>query len=887
VAALSTLTRREVSADPQVEVDDAVAALKKAGALAASGNLEAAQPLYEHALAVSERTFGSGDATVATVCHALGVLHAQLGNPLRAEPYLARAFEIRRRTSAEPTIELLTTMVDLARVLHDDGQYERAQQMVLAIGAVGSTIRTRDQQQRAALVGALNHGFLTGALLAEEADDLEGAEKILRTCLDQAIRAGTPRLQIEARHSLTAFLMRRGRLDEAQDRYEELLPAIEKEFGPESREVVTELGNLANVYFLRSKDQWAASYFDRAVTLGVRKLGAEDPSVTGLLEMRALFHLAVGKGREARLWWERAWKAAERRRALVFLVGSEQQRTTAKATMADDLSLAIAMHLQYAPDDPDAADLAARVLLQTKSRVASSLAEVRTTLRRRRGSAVEAALARWSTLTGELARIVLASGSRGLSDDVQQKEAALATVEKTLLADLQSMGASREFPQVGDVAARLRRGEVLVDLVQYSQYFPRCQTGKRWGPLRYALCLIRPQGPPTWVDVGLVAELDALIDRYRHAIAGNGRNVNSLARRVDGLVFGKVSAEIDRAERLYVSPDGLLNLLPFAALTTRDGKARLERQEIVLLASGRDLLRSPAGAVTAAPPLVVGAPDFDARPQGARGVAASGKIGARIASLEAIQFPALPGTDAEVSDIGKIVDGARVLRGKNATEAAVKQAQSPRILHIATHGFFLGSGGEGGRGEARGVGGLSKITLATSAAGKSGGAPSPASAPTAPSPPLPKDALLRSGLVLAGANSGGDGVDDGLLTAREVSTLDLSGTELVVLSACETGEGRLLPGEGVSGLRSALMMAGARSQILSLWRVSDQSTTQLMTAFYEALRQGAPPSAALRQAQLRLLRQRATAHPYHWAAFTFSGGAGETAHGENATGRPR
>jgi CHAT domain-containing protein len=135
-----------------------------------------------------------------------------------------------------------------------------------------------------------------------------------------------------------------------------------------------------------------------------------------------------------------------------------------------------------------------------------------------------------------------------------------------------------------------------------------------------------------------------------------------------------------------------------------------------------------------------------------------------------------------------------------------------------------------------------------------------------------KDPLLRSGLALAGANQDGNGDDDGVLTALEAAYLDLSGTELVVLSACDTGVGELKNGEGVQGLRRALVLAGSESQVMSLWPVSDAAAKDLMIPYYKALQQGEGRSEALRQVQLRILREhRESRHPFYWAAFIQSG----------------
>ena len=137
---------------------------------------------------------------------------------------------------------------------------------------------------------------------------------------------------------------------------------------------------------------------------------------------------------------------------------------------------------------------------------------------------------------------------------------------------------------------------------------------------------------------------------------------------------------------------------------------------------------------------------------------------------------------------------------------------------------------------------------------------------------MSENPLLRSGLALTGANQheGGNG-EDGILTALEAAGLDLWGTKLVVLSACETGIGDVQNGEGVYGLRRALVLAGAKSEMMSLWKVNDAATHDLMIEFYRRLESGTGRSEALRQVQLKMLKTNYRNHPYFWAAFILSG----------------
>jgi CHAT domain-containing protein len=210
-------------------------------------------------------------------------------------------------------------------------------------------------------------------------------------------------------------------------------------------------------------------------------------------------------------------------------------------------------------------------------------------------------------------------------------------------------------------------------------------------------------------------------------------------------------------------------------------------------------------------------------------------------------FTPLAGTAAEAQALQSLLrlDAQNVLTGNRATEASLRDLHGPRILHVATHGFFLND---------QDMAAVFK--------------PSGPNSDALPSMVGGENPLLRSGLALDGANARhSDTTDDGILTAAEVAHLDLLGTQLVVLSACETGVGTVQTGEGVYGLRRALVLAGAQAQLASLWKVADMATQELMVDDYQRMLDGQGRSEALRAAQQTMLGNPARQHPYYWAAF--------------------
>lgn len=347
--------------------------------------------------------------------------------------------------------------------------------------------------------------------------------------------------------------------------------------------------------------------------------------------------------------------------------------------------------------------------------------------------------------------------------------------------------------------------------------------------------------------------IDGAIDELRKSLRDNKRkDVGPLARAVDELVMRPVRALVGDATHLLVSPDGALNLIPFEALVDEQNRYLIERYSFTYLTSGRDLLRMQVARNNPGNPLVLADPSFGEPETDQLAKADTRKL--RLSrkrqsivtgnDLSSVYFAPLSGTEQEAQAIKSLFPEVTLLTGTEATEARLKQASAPRLLHIATHGFFLTD--ELNATDTRG-------TRAISASAKI------------------ENPLLRSGLALAGANLRSGAGDDGILTALEASGLNLWGTKLVTLSACDTGLGEVKNGEGVYGLRRAFVLAGAESLVMSLWPVSDYVTREMMTAYYRNLRQGQGRGESLRQVQLSMLKRKGREHPFYWASFIQSG----------------
>jgi CHAT domain-containing protein len=364
---------------------------------------------------------------------------------------------------------------------------------------------------------------------------------------------------------------------------------------------------------------------------------------------------------------------------------------------------------------------------------------------------------------------------------------------------------------------------------------------------RYLAFLLFADGSSHLIDLGPSAPMDRAARNVHSALANRAVDLSS-AEEFYTLAFRPLLPHLGGIQQLFLAPDGLLALVPFDAL--HDGsRLLLDVFDIVYIMSGKDLLpregTSPADSV-----VVVADPDFNAP------VVAAAEFASRSAVLEGfyasqralsdiLSFMPLAGTLHEAESVRRVYPQARLLLGKDATKASLLGLSAPGILHIATHGFFVE--------EAPAPAGARTV-------GVMGGLSSSSSL-------LPPDPLLRSGLVLAGARvkAAQQSLQDSVVTGLEMAGMDLWGTQLVVLSACDTGRGTIMPGQGVYGLRRALVLAGAETLVTSLWKVRDDTTSELMSAYYRHLKAGQGRISALRSA-MRELRER-HAHPFFWAPF--------------------
>jgi CHAT domain-containing protein/Tfp pilus assembly protein PilF len=912
------LTIREKILGPE---HPAVAAALNSLALLYSdkGEDKLAEPLYQRALAIREKVLGPEHPAVADSLHNLGFMYDNRGDYARAEPLYQRALSIREKKLGSEHPDIAADLNNLAGLYLQRGEFGRAESLYQRVLAIWEKALGPEHPYVAL---ALNN--LAG--LYDSKGDYSHAEPLFQRAL--AIREKT----LGSEHPLVALSLTtlgahyysRGDGVRAEPFYQRAIAIYEKVLGPEHRYTAKAINNLALLYFDRGDDARAEPLFQRALAIREKALGPEHPDVAeslhdlGLLYVRSgqperaeplyqralllwekalgsehphvatiLTHLALlyyrqGNYKQAVSFLRRATELRERNIISVLETGSQQQKQYYIDEFATEINYTVSLHLIDAPRDADAARLALAAALRRKGRALDTFTSQIAALRQHAVPADQALLEQLASARAQSTTLTLKG--QGNSAEVKQLEDEADRLEDAISRRSAEFSAITRPVTVEGVAEALPPDMALVELVVYRPFNPKAKGGQAdFGPEHYAAYVLHHNDVvPQFVDLGQAAAIDVDVVRLREALKDPRRDdVQNIARALDERIMRPIRVLLGQTRRVFLSPDGTLNLIPFAALVDEKGKYLVEKYSITYLTSGRDLMRLQAQAASLSAPTVVADPFYDLAASGhadthAEQSSPTGDESNRPMNFERLNYTPLPGTAEEAAVLSKLWPDARVLTQERATEAALKQVNRPSILHIATHGFFLPDQPQVSSTNKT----LSNETLDTLG-----------------SSPLPTgwdNPLLRSGLVLAGVKQWRSGAgEDGVLTALEIAGLNLWGTKLVVLSACETGLGDVKNGGGVYGLRRALVLSGSESQVMSLWKVSDAGTRDLMTSYYTRLQKQEGRTEALRQVQLQMLQRqlrpsagggkRATSdtgetlpakdyrHPYYWAAFIQSG----------------
>jgi len=826
------------------------------------GRLYDAEQAMNDAYERYRKVLGNDHPSTVVAANNLGEILEKEGIYERAEPYLRAALDGSRRVFGELHPTTLAGMNNLGLLYESQGVFEKAEALYKSVVAVQAKV---GGQRNPDIIAASNNLAYLYMLTGEHAK----AADLFRQVHAAWAKAWGPRHQntLKALNNLARATAGQGQFAEAEKLFDQALAARRATLGDKHVDTLRSMHDLAALYRATKRFDQAKALLEKTLAGDEAVLGAAHPYTFETLNTLASVEENQGDLSGAlavrRTTFLRRNDFFER----VLAVTGDNAREGYVRLHAPELAAYVALLSRQ--DDAVAGKGVLEASLHRKGMLLKVASEIRQVTRMARDPALTKVADELTAVRKRLAALTLSgptAETRGRHAEV------LAELEERINALEGELGrTSARFRQsvtkidVDKLAAALPADGALVDFLVYGDE----------GKQKLAAAVLRRDGDtPVYklVKYDDLAAIDAAILKYRKDIQNEEMDFDELlesGQAVYDLLWKPLAAAIDGKAKIFVVPDGTINILPIAALVDKQGKYLIERADIRILGSSRDLLPSTV------PPakggyIIDAGPDYNTdeitgkdaleKAKSRSASAIQGDMRGMASGMRGLHFDPLPGAEREGQMIQKTIEAegkkTTIFSRAAAQEKVLRElADPPEILHIATHGFFLKADDT-----------LRKRLLAMQRGAD------------IQVPPPGDNPLLRAGLAFAGINSNApvlgeiDTDNDGVLTALEVLGLDLSGTRLAILSACETGLGEIHEGEGVYGLRRSFQEAGAKAVVSSLWEVSDAGTQTLMAALYKRLLAGQPPHQALREAQLEMLRISQWSAPYVWSAFFMVGG---------------
>jgi tetratricopeptide (TPR) repeat protein len=862
-----------------------------------TGDFERAEPLYERALAIWEKSSDPIHDQLVDALRSLAAIHKGNGDYERAESLLKRALTLEEKARGADHIETAVALSNLASLYYDSRDYARAEPLLERALAILEGARGPDHPDVVSALSNLASVHIAMGNTASAASLYERVLEIQSEALGSdplvvvkslvalaslyrtqgeyarsrplyeralAIRAkahGPESLGVaRATRVLGAIHWALGDFASAQPLFERALSIRKKLRGPEHPAVATSVDNLASVHLARGHHARAKSLYEEALTIRENAFGPEHPTVAQSLRNLGLLHWAKANWDQAETYLARAAEVEERQIALLLPIHLEDRGRAFMEALSNTTNLILSFQNQR-PDRRSATRLALTTILRRKGRELSAEAGEAAALQRRLGEVERALFDELLARRNELGQVILwkpkQSRSSAFRESVDKLRREVDDLEKAAASGGAVLRSWVAPIQIEDLQPKIPVDTALVEFVEYQDIDPtQISAGRARGITRLAAFVLRSAGDPRWVPLGEAAKINASARAFREALVDVDASPEKLRERSRDLydrLAAPLGPHLEGIRTVLVAPDAAAILVPFGALLDPDGRYWVERYELAYLTSGRDLLLPHPALPSHGPPLVVAAPDYDAKRPAGKG--AIREAPARLSpETAALHFPPIALSQTGALDVGRLL-GVTPLTGAQASDAAIKTARAPRVLHIAVDGFFLPD-------QVRGSAVRWDSILGIDARLR---------------PLVTDNPLLRSGLALAGANRRVNGAGGGLLTALEIAGLDLWGTQLVAIAARGIQSEQAAVGQAVYALRRSLVIAGAESQFVNLWSTDPRAATELTTAYYERLLAGEGRSEALRSVQLAMLRSENRSHPYYWASFISIGARGPIA----------
>ena len=849
--------------------------------------------LQKRSLSMAQSVYGEASMAVSGRLNNLALLYMTWGRLDEAEDLMNRAIAI-----DHVCLQHVSPNQNLGLLYWKQGRLREAERLFKTIiDSMGDTY------------GGMYNNL---GIVYQEEGDYARAELMYR----QAIRLKEMRNGVDnpfeatSLNNLGELLRVMGRSADAESTHVRALSIRIKTGGYRSGSVGSSLCKLGDVLTDEGKFGRAESCYVAALDIQRSSFGESHEKTAETIESLSRLYCITSRPQKGLELADRALQMRTDIQGHSFMVMSEHDARGYVRTVQRTVDNYLTCFFEARTDNDSLARDALRVVSGWKGQTAESAVDLRKVVTAHSNLQLTALFREYQGVLFQLSRVY----SRDVGTDDKSRQHTVDSLDAAANAlENQLARQSRPFRvRCAAVGLAMQDRDILPAHSTLIEYYKFNYLGRfPWDAIpHYLAALVSSQDRTVVVDLGDASGIDSLICLYRSHLAriamlkrpiteSEQLEYDSITAGLSKLIWAPLAEHISHDNSLFIAPDGGLNLVSFAGLTLPDSRFLIEEHPIHYLSAGRDLLRLQERDSSGTGLIAFGDPDFDA-PVAARmgrypatplSVAAQSvshelhNVRSGCGVLSEMNLPPLHGTRTEAQSIARQWkkryqhQPAMVFVGPGASEDRFKkESVGKKVIHLATHGYFL-EGACIGDGDTTGP------------------AVSPGQAYSEENP------LLQSGMFLAGANLHGKGADeahaeDGIVTALEVSAMDLRGTDLVVLSACETGLGRVEQGEGVYGLRRAFQMAGARTVVSALWQVPDEDAMEFMKALYANMslsanqRQAERPSlnetsgsrslsrgitypelmqkVALQCIRELRLRHRPT-HPFSWGAFVATG----------------
>jgi CHAT domain-containing protein/Flp pilus assembly protein TadD len=808
------------------------------------GEYEQSEALYKEIADIFKEAYGAASVEYAFALVNWAIFYRNMSDFEAAEPLLLEAKNICAKTVG-------TIHADYAAVVHVTstlylfiGNFEKSVELETEVIEIYEKLNMTNRPELGWSLNALGVAYQN----LGKAEQAEAPYLRAKDILQSALGKESSKINVLL-HNMAAFYQHSKRYEAAEQMYFEVLAGMEKTYGSQHAQNAITLDNLGVLYLETNRYKEAEQKIREAMQINATALSKTHPEYAKNLINLAKVQIVTERFPAASQSLAEGYTAQRGHLTKAVRHLSERELGAMLKTFSANQYLLLGLCTSV----PNASTVAFDQILFYKGFLLNASNRVRSLVK---GDTF--ANARFVKIRSLHVRLA-AEYAKPIAErkNVEDLENRANDLEKELARKIAGYGEAMQQVQWQEVQAALKPGEAAIEFVHY-RYWDKKETDS----ILYAALVLRPgMEKPQFVPLFEEKQLETLLSNngqtpdlfYKNLYSWEGKG-----QMLYQLVWQPLEAILSGTKTLYFAPSGLLHRLNPAAIPAAAKTLTSDRYRLTGLSSTRQLVvqaSNPANVSDVS--FLFGGIQYDMdsvavlhdQAQFSNGLRGQLDFAQSDSTLRGGSWRYLPGTEKEVVELEKIMTGAgfkaQVFKGFTGSEARFKAMPkvSPRIIHIATHGFFF---------------------------------PDPKTATRDDDQVVFKNSdhpLMRSGLVLAGGNYAWQigkplkpGVEDGILTAYEISQLDLSQTELVVLSACETALGDIKGSEGIYGLQRAFKIAGAKRILMSLWQIPDQQTSRLMMLFYKNwLSDKMLPGEALRTAQ-NALRERGY-DPFYWAGF--------------------